>query len=540
MVKKNIVKKYCRMAIKNIIYEGTTDVDLFNRPFEIDMLSNDKFANEISSKIVNAIMAGKLSELKLHKLGHVLIPKKSLSDYRKCALTEIYDEIVFLTLALIVAGEVERLRINKRKQRVFSYRFMPQDNGRIFDYKYNYTAFRDEISRRSEMSKNKVMVECDFSNFYDRLNIHRVESILLSSDSIDKDIVNLINQALLFWANRDSYGLPVGSNASRILSEASLIEVDNYLISKKIDFCRFVDDYRIFAKDAYTAHSHLAILVHCLSREGICLNTQKTKIKDISDKHKNKLTCQKNDIKNIAMQKKVDSFKEREEELLKEHGKIIRGYSGLIPTKFRELSERQKQKLSQNNIDELIAKAQNSLLIEPEEITELVKTIVAQKQYEKLVKLPFILKKFPQFIPYYVDVMIKTGENISEKERGSIQKDFEKWFVEDTPEYIQVYLVRLFASKAFENKEILFNLFRSLKRNSGDYIGRALLESLGGKLSRGELLEIREYFYRADNWERRQIVKLIDEGFSEGEKRPFYKDIEIYTDDLWLKYIFKK
>ncbi len=107
------------MAIKNILYEGITDVDLFNRPFEVDMLSDVNFANEICSKIVQAIMTGKLSELKLHKLGHVLIPKKSLSDYRKCALTEVYDEIVFLTLALIVANEIERLRINKSKQRVF-------------------------------------------------------------------------------------------------------------------------------------------------------------------------------------------------------------------------------------------------------------------------------------------------------------------------------------------------------------------------------------------------------------------------------------
>ena len=72
------------------------------------------------------------------------------------------------------------------------------------------------------------MVECDISNFYDRLNIHRVESILRSSDKIDEDIIGLINEILLFWANRDSYGLPVGSNASRILAEAALIEVDNF------------------------------------------------------------------------------------------------------------------------------------------------------------------------------------------------------------------------------------------------------------------------------------------------------------------------
>ena len=155
------------------------------------------------------------------------------------------------------------------------------------------------------------MVECDFSNFYDRLNIHRVESILLSSDSIDKDIVHLINQVLLFWANRDSYGLPVGSNASRILAEASLVEVDNYLISKKIDYCRFVDDYRIFAKDAYTAHSHLAILVHCLSREGICLNIQKTRIKDISDKNKKEKTDKSRETKNVMIQKTLISLVKR-------------------------------------------------------------------------------------------------------------------------------------------------------------------------------------------------------------------------------------
>lgn len=538
MVKKQIVKKYCRMAIKNILYEGTTDVELFNRPFEIDLLNKEKVANEICSKIVSSILTGKLSELKLHKLGHVLIPKKSLSDYRKCALTEIYDEIVFLTLTLIVASEVEHLRINKSKQRVFSYRFKPQDSGRLFDYQYNYSAFRNEIMKKSEMPKNKVMVECDLANFYDRLNIHRVESILLSSDSIDKDIVRLINEVLLFWANRDSYGLPVGSNASRILAEASLIEIDNYLISKKIDFCRFVDDYRIFAKDAYTAHSHLAILVHCLSREGICLNVQKTKIKDISEK--NSIKYKNEDSRDITVGKIVDAFDERKDKIQKDQGKIIRGYSGLIPTKFRKLSESQKQKLLQNNIEDLIAKAQSSLLIEPEQVTELVKTIVAQENYEYLLKLPFILKKFPQFIPYFVDVMIKTGENIAEEDREIIQKEFEEWFIEDTPEYIQVYLVRLFASKTFNNKEILLNLFRNLKRNSGDYIGRALLEALEGKLSRGELLEIREYFYRADNWERRQIVKLIDEGFSDGEKRPFYKDVKIYTDDLWIKYLFKK
>lgn len=41
MVKKGVIKKCCNMAMENILYEGTTDVDLFSRPFEIEMLKNE-------------------------------------------------------------------------------------------------------------------------------------------------------------------------------------------------------------------------------------------------------------------------------------------------------------------------------------------------------------------------------------------------------------------------------------------------------------------------------------------------------------------
>ena len=78
MVKKEIVKKYCRMAIKNILYEGTTDVELFNKPFEIDLLTNKEFANELCCSITNSILTGKLSELKLHKLDNDCIQSTAL------------------------------------------------------------------------------------------------------------------------------------------------------------------------------------------------------------------------------------------------------------------------------------------------------------------------------------------------------------------------------------------------------------------------------------------------------------------------------
>ena len=277
-------------------------------------------------KICSAIQQNDFSQLKIHKLGHVLVPKKNLADYRKCALIDIYDEIVYLTLVISIASEIEKMRINKSKGRVFSYRF-GNFKGRLFNKNFHYTAFKEKILEKSTLYKNKVVVECDISNFYDRLNIHRIESILRSNPKIDESIIYLINELLLYWANRDSYGLPVGSNASRILAEVALIEVDNYLISKGINFCRFVDDYRIFAKNSFEAHSNLALLTLKLSKEGMFLNTQKTKIKDISniDKQKNS-------------KNKSDENSDLNEDKKPNPPKIIRGYSGLIPSKFRKLS----------------------------------------------------------------------------------------------------------------------------------------------------------------------------------------------------------
>jgi len=105
---------------------------------------------------------------------------------------------------------------------------------------------------------------------------------------------------------------------------------------------------------------------------------------------------------------------------------------------------------------------------------------------------------------------------------------------ENSLEYIKVYLTRLLSTGTFTDKEVLMNSFRTLKRNSGDYIGRALLD---GILTRTELLEIREYFVRADSWEKRQILRMTRKGLSRGENRPFYKDVQIHNSDLMIELI---
>lgn len=523
MYKEKEILEACNTAINNIIKEGTTDVELFKKPFEIKLLENNEIRQEIIENVVKSIKKCNFEELKISKIGHVLVPKKNLCDYRKCAWIDVIDEIKYLTLVLLMAKDIEIARDNKSNKKVFSYRLKTRgNNGYIFDNEYNYTSFRNRIAEKSKMKNKRIVVECDISNFYDRLNLHRLESILLSIERIDKDAIKLLNEILLFWSNRDSYGLPVGSNASRILAEAALIEIDNYLISKNIDFCRFVDDYRIFAKSASEAHKNLAILVERLNKEGLFLNFSKTNIKELI----------KNDDKQKQEKKENKNFN------VEVFNKIIRGYSGLIPLKFRELSDSEKNKFTNEDENENILKLKDTLLIDPKEFIVTIKIIVAKEKYDRLSEISEIIDRFPQFIPYYVDILIKYASKIPRNTINKIKNNMSKWITEDEiPEYIKVYVIRLFSINEFKDKEIVFKAFRNLKRNAGDYIGRAILESLENDLNRGEVIEIRDYYTRADIWEKREILKIVQKKLNVGENRPFFKDIKLHSQDILEKYL---
>lgn len=538
------------LAINNVLREGLTDVHAFSRPFEINMLKDEQLKKKIIDEIKRCFKKNDIKSLEITPITHVLIPKKELFDFRKCALIQPLDELKYLSLVLQIASHIESMRINRSKNIIFSYRFKP-GNGYLFDSKYHYTTFREYVSKKTKYKNINVMVSCDIGNFYDRLNLHRLESILLSNKNININIIKQINELLLFWSHRDSYGLPVGSNASRILAEASLVEVDNYLISKGIDFCRFVDDYRIFAKDSATAHHWLSLLVDKLNKEGLFLNTSKTKIQDVAEKIE---IDDENSTEDVAEKIEID-----EEELIKENDsniniennnvtdtfekkfnipKIIRGYSGLIPTKFRKQTDSEKSKLKLNNLDELCVTLNSSILIDPKSFVEIIKTAIAQEKSKYLITTVESLNKFPQFLPYTLDAISKYEQLFVDEDINILTIELKKWLDNDKySEYISVYLVRFFSSGKFTNKKILFEYFRTLKRNSGHYIGRALLEELEKLVFRGEVLEIIDYYIRADIWEKRQIAKIVAKNINDGEKRPFFKNILSQSNDIFLSEI---
>jgi hypothetical protein len=113
----------------------------------------------------------------------------------------------------------------------------------------------------------------------------------------------------------------------------------------------------------------LSILVDRLNQEGLFLNTSKTKISSYQDikKEQNNLS------------QKEDSEMEKTELPL-----IIRGYSGIIPTKFRQLSEHEITNLQDIDIGVFEKEKIDKDLIDPLDLQKFLRTIVAQKKWDIL------------------------------------------------------------------------------------------------------------------------------------------------------------
>ena len=516
--------KAIKLAIENVYKEGLTDI--FVRPYEVDLLKNDLFTKDIAKEIKSRIEGNSLQSLKIRPLHHVLFPKKEPFDFRRAALIHPIDTITYLALVLSITDEIEKARVPLSQNRVFSYRFRP-GNGILFDSRYNFTSFNNSISEKCNNRRNKILIKSDVANYYDRINLHRLESTLLGIPSINRTRIKIINELLLFWANRDSYGLPIGGNASRILAEAALLSIDEYLLSHKINFCRFVDDYRFFAPDTKTAHMWLTLFIERLFLEGLFINPSKTSLEEIGNRSSVDLKSAK-ELKTTTLNRTGIN-------------RLIVGYTGTVPTKFRELSNREIQELQKENIEELIQDLLNKKINTPKDIRKFLRVLVAKQSYIKLEMIPEILDRFPQFTPIIVDLVIKKFKEIPPGVHGKIQDFFIPKLKEseNIPEYILVVIVRLLGVEGYKIKDPLMDLFRKLRRNAGFYIGRCIIDGLIGIIGRNDAIEIRSYFNRADLWEQRAIIRLVDQILPEEEKRPWLKNVKTHMrEDLFAIELF--
>ncbi|WP_449222611.1 RNA-directed DNA polymerase [Azotobacter vinelandii] len=200
------------------------------------------------------------------------------NGYRWATQIDPYWNAYFLGLVLSLGSKIEGARVGD--EFVYSYRYSPDySKGSLFNSDINWRKFQaDSLELVKADPAINYVVTCDIADFYTRIYHHRLENAL---DRIDtqKTISSKIKKLIQTFSGTNSYGLPVGGPASRILAELALDSLDHILLINGVRYKRYVDDFLLFCETKEGAHSVLTFISRKLmENEGLTLQKHKTNI----------------------------------------------------------------------------------------------------------------------------------------------------------------------------------------------------------------------------------------------------------------------
>lgn len=177
-------------------------------------------------------------------------------------------------LALGIAEAHEPLR----SDRVHSYR-LNNDGIDFFDRTRSWRAYKEATLVDPAMSiDSAIVVQTDISSFYEHIYHHRLENSIDDICGKAGGLSTQVDRMLSQIASGRSFGLPVGSQASRIFAEIMISPIDLSLSDSGVVWHRFVDDYTLVCKSQQDAYRSLSVLSHALADFGLNLNRTKTTI----------------------------------------------------------------------------------------------------------------------------------------------------------------------------------------------------------------------------------------------------------------------
>ncbi len=267
------MRDFFQRALSNITKFG--DTDIFPFPIENHVFFDKPSATIALLEEMNDNFSQRLVQFPPH--NHSALVPVGYTGFRSATQLDPLWNAFFLGLVLSVGSEIESARIAKESNVIFSYRLTSVvERAELFDHTYNWRSFLEQSMTLAGSSD--FVISCDISEFYPRVNHHRLENALdqlrLTGDQTSKIMDFLSN-----FSNTYSFGIPIGGPAARILSELLLNQLDRLLLAEGIKFCRFADDYHLFAADYKSAFRSLLFLSQkLLTTQGLQLQKSKTRI----------------------------------------------------------------------------------------------------------------------------------------------------------------------------------------------------------------------------------------------------------------------
>lgn len=260
-----------KLALENVTKWG--DTDIFPYPLEntvLGDLASDaiEFLKTIHSNLDDAFQIHPI----WYEKGVTLVGYNGL---RVGTTIDPMWNAYLLALCIGLGKTIEQERKYLSDKIVHSYRMLDESqDGRLFE-EGGYSRFLRQAEEHSE--EHKYVLVTDIADFYPRIYHHKIENALDRLSDCG-DYPSRIMKILDVLSGNVSYGLPIGGNASRILSELVLHSTDRLLVSAGYTYCRYSDDYRIFVDSEDAGYSAMIQLAEFLSNQGLVLQKSKTQV----------------------------------------------------------------------------------------------------------------------------------------------------------------------------------------------------------------------------------------------------------------------
>lgn len=265
-----------------------------------DRLHNDSYFDhfeiEYVQKFQDKIIGELLQELKKADqfspgTGYVYYLPKTELCYRRMIYIPFKDLVVRYAFVIVLAKHLdqslsENCFANRRAKGEQAKKFLLEKY-----YEVSLPNFRNW--QKDCADKYDILIKTDISAFYDSVSHQYLIKTLaeqlcikpktaffrLFNKLLCVDVISYCQKAKTVQSPKTLHqGLTIGNNLEGFLANLYLKNIDDAMESAGIEFGRYNDDMRIFAKDREIAQLHLLILQDHLLTKGLNLNSSKTKI----------------------------------------------------------------------------------------------------------------------------------------------------------------------------------------------------------------------------------------------------------------------
>lgn len=518
----NLKPESIRWAIKSV--RRDSDTYLFPMPFEYDAIEDQE------DQVVDHIAAMNVCECGIRDYRTALTPKGT-KGFRVATQLDPIDTLISLAIIYEVADDLERARMPKSTEQVFSFRLKPERDGSLYDPAYDWTRYKKRTREIADSGTYSYVVATDISDFYPSIYLHDIETVLGEAlkDSGRKGYGKvLIDYVRAMHLSQTHKGLPVGPQFSRPIAELILDKIDRQLQDGDAQFVRYVDDIVIFTDSRGSAYEALSRLAQVLyDRRGLKLNEKKTEILEVSS-FRERFIKDPNEFEHNSI---MESFTE----LLDELDIDENPYEDIEP---EDLSVEQWEQLRSINLQSLVeqelAKAEPDGFVVSFVLANLARlddTGIA----EKVLSAENIIKLFPRLrtIINYLDRV----RNFSPEQKDSIGKKI-LGYVDDS--YVSVlnfnrmWFMHLFTKTTeWDNADTFAHIYDKYSDNE------TRRETL---LSRGRARDI-EFFRQkkyesldVNSWLRRSFLAAMS-CLPEDERKPWYRSRALHDRDFLDKVV---